>query len=90
MVEVFHTGGLIQELLNLPLRKAVHWRQRGSLTCLAALTVFQNVLSVVSNSLFIVFTATFSDVPSCWLNRPSTTEPNSPEKAAQNLLITKK
>lgn len=83
MVEVLHTGCLVQELLNLPLGEAVHWGQRGNLTCLAALTVFQNVLSVASNSLFIVFTATFSNVPSCWLNRPSTTEPNSPKKAGE-------
>lgn len=80
MVEVLHTGCLIQELFNLPLGEAVHWRQSRKLTCLAALTASQNFLSVVLNSLFIVFTATFSEVPSCWHNRPSTTEPNSPVK----------
>lgn len=34
MVEVFHTGCLIQELFNLPLGEAVHWRSRGNLLLL--------------------------------------------------------
>lgn len=31
MVEVFHVGRFIQELFNLPLGEAVHWRQRRNL-----------------------------------------------------------
>lgn len=31
MVEVFHVGRFIEELFNLPLGEAVHWRQRRNL-----------------------------------------------------------
>lgn len=86
MVEIFHAGRLFQELFNLPLREAIHcWRK---ILChfylFYSLYMIKRCLVLIENSHFIVFTATFSDVPSGCLKCPSTTEPNSPDEIKPN------
>lgn len=78
MAEILHAGCLVQELFYFFLGETIHcldkdkWRW---IYCPASFIVpFKQDLH------FIVFTATFSDVPSGCFKCPSTTEPNSPSK----------